>query len=436
MAADIPSWEELADLASKICTQEDAIDAEDYNAPERAVLVAVGSTQLSRHQQQYSLVQSLEELAGLAETAKVKVVGLLQQHLDPPDGNTYLGSGKIGELVAKVEALAADTVIVDSELTPRQLRNLSRQLGDSIRLCDRTALILDIFKTRALSREGQLQVEYASMEYQLPRLIKMWTHLERQAGGKSRGMGEKQIEVDRRLLRSRIAQLRDKLDEVREDRAQHRVNRAKTSVPVLALVGYTNAGKSCLMNQLTLADVLSEDALFATLDTTVRKLLLPSGLQAVISDTVGFIQKLPPKLVAAFQATLDDINSATLILHVVDCSHPLAAAQSDAVVKVLEEIGAAHIPVLTVWNKIDLVPSRPLLESIAEGRDSVVCVSAQTGEGIPDLLSAIEERIKKNMVLMHALIPFRRGELLADLRGSGIIEMEKHCSEAFTSITA
>ncbi|BDA49304.1 GTPase HflX [Coccomyxa sp. Obi] len=404
--------------------------------PERALLIGVGEANRGRRQgPTYSLDDSLKELAGLAEAAGLKVVGSMTQHIEP-DAQTYLGPGKVEEMLQMVATVGADTIIVDGELSPRQLRNLSRKCSQQTRICDRTALILDIFKQRAFTKEGQLQVEYAATEYQLPRLTKMWTHLERQSGaGKMRGMGEKQIDVDRRLLRSRLAILRGRLEEVQQCREQYRRSRAELAVPLIALVGYTNAGKSCLMNALTSAGVFSEDALFATLDTTVRKIVLPSGLQAVVSDTVGFIQKLPPQLVAAFRATLDDIKSASVILHVVDCSHPLAAAQTEAVMTVLKEIGATELPIITVWNKMDLVHDPQMVATVAAGRQSVVCVSAHTGEGIPELLHTIEEQLKASMEYVQVLIPFSKGQLTADVRACGILKSEQHCPEG-TVLTA
>ena len=411
--------------------------------------------------------ESLDELASLAETAGMEVVGRTKQagsfpfgggrggyvrrpspsltrppHSDrPPPLNlphfqsldainprTYLNSGKLLELAAELAAARADTVVFDDELTPGQLRNLERALGPVARLCDRTALILDIFSQRAGSREGQLQVALAQATYQLPRLTRMWTHLERQSGsGQVKGMGEKQIEVDKRLLRTRMAGLRRDLDDVRRNRAQYRSRREEAGLPVIALVGYTSAGKSSLFNALTGAGVLADDRLFATLDPTTRRLKLPSGKEALMSDTVGFIQKLPTQLVAAFRATLEEAASAGLLLHVVDVSHPAAAAQSATVAGVLAEMGAGETPLLTVWNKVDVAPDPDAARAVAAGRADTLCVSALTGEGLEVLLAAVEAKVADGMQLVHALVPFHlAGDLLAQARASGIVAVEAY----------
>lgn len=324
--------------------------------PERVILVGAGlKKDRGQSRTQYDLIESLAELGRLAESAGLEVVGQAYQFLDNPNPRTYIGSGKISEIVGLINQTGAETVIFDDELSPGQLRNLERALGVSVRLCDRTALILDLFSQRAETKEGQLQVELAQTEYQLPRLTRMWSHLERQTGGaagKVRGMGEKQIEVDRRLLRGKAAKLRKDIEEVRTHRKLYRSRRAAASIPVVALVGYTNAGKSTLLNRLTDAGVLAEDRLFATLDPTTRRVQMPGGQEILISDTVGFIQKLPTQLVAAFRATLEEISEASLLMHVVDASHPAAGAQIAAVNAVLEELGASSIPTITVWNKV------------------------------------------------------------------------------------
>src|SRR5436305_736015 len=293
---------------------------------ERAMLAAV-----RWNENGWTTDDSLEELARLAESADLEVVGSVSQNLSRPNPASYLGKGKVQEVKAAREELNYDVLVVDEELSPSQLRNLEETLG--VKVIDRTALILDIFAKRAQTHEGRLQVELAQLEYRMNRFTRMWTHLSRQTmGGVGlRGPGETQLEVDRRRAQERITLLKEELAEVHQHREQYRQKRRKAEVPVIALVGYTNAGKSTLLNRLTDADVLAENKLFATLDPTTRRVTLPSGRHALVTDTVGFIQKLPHSLVAAFRATLEEINDATLILHVVDASHPYASEQIEVV---------------------------------------------------------------------------------------------------------
>jgi GTP-binding protein HflX len=364
----------------------------------------------------------------LAETAGLEVVGCSHQLLDEPNPRTYVGSGKVAEIAQLVEETEAGLVLFDDELTPGQMRNLEKILGDSVRLCDRTALILDIFSQRAATREGMLQVQLAQAEYQLPRLTRMWSHLERQAGGASgqvKGMGEKQIEVDRRLLRSQAARLRRQIEEVRSHRRAYRERRADAPIPVVALVGYTNAGKSSLLNALTNAGVLAENKLFATLDPTTRRVVMPGGQEVLVSDTVGFIQKLPTQLVAAFRATLEEINNASLLLHVVDSSHPYAAAQVDAVNKILEELGVSDIPSLTVWNKVDACANPDAVVDVASRRDATVCISATHGTGISALLDAIARQLSKTMVRVNVCVPYDRGDIIGEIHRTGSVLQEE-----------
>ncbi|KAK9862028.1 hypothetical protein WJX84_001065 [Apatococcus fuscideae] len=396
--------------------------------PERAYLVGV---QLKGKQSRfaYSVHESLEELGRLASTAGLQVVGSTHQQLEMHNPKTYIGSGKIQELVAAVEASGAETLVLDDELTPGQLRSLDEAFQDRIRLCDRTALILDIFSQRAATREGQLQVELAQSEYQLPRLTRMWSHLERQAGGRVRGMGEKQIEVDKRLLRSRIAALRRSIEDVKSHRRQYRKRRSQVPVPVVALVGYTNAGKSTLLNQLTDAGVLCEDQLFATLDPTTRRITLPSGMQVLLTDTVGFIQKLPTQLVAAFRATLEEISDAALLLHVVDVSHLGAAAQAETVKSVLDDLEVGNVPQLVVWNKVDAVAQPDVVQAVAQERENTACVSAQTGQGMQDLLEAIEARLRDLLVPVDVLVPWTNGSLSGEIHKVGVVDSEEFLDE-------
>ncbi len=296
--------------------------------------------------------ESLQELAELAKTAGADVVGSCTQKLEHPNVATYIGSGKVDEVVEERKRLDANVVIFDDELSPSQQRNLERLLG--VKVIDRTALILDIFATRAQTREGRVQVELAQMQYLLPRLAGQWAHLERMEGAiGTRGPGETQIETDRRLINHRISKLRRDLKEVSTQRELYRRRRARNNVPVVALVGYTNAGKSTLMHALSGADVLAEDKLFATLDPVTRRLGLPSGEVVLLTDTVGFIQKLPTQLVAAFRATLEELKEADLLLHVVDISHPSAFEQTQTVETTLAELGVAEKPVLLALNKVD-----------------------------------------------------------------------------------
>ncbi|XP_038897541.1 GTPase HflX [Benincasa hispida] len=375
--------------------------------------------------QLFSIDESLKELAQLADTAGLKVVGSTYQKLASPNPRTYIGSGKVAEIKSAIHALGIETVIFDDELSAGQLRNLEKSFGGDVRVCDRTALILDIFNQRAATHEASLQVALAQMEYQLPRLTKMWTHLERQAGGQVKGMGEKQIEVDKRILRTQIGVLRKELESVRVHRKQYRSRRFSVPVPVVSLVGYTNAGKSTLLNQLTGAEVLAEDRLFATLDPTTRRVQMKNGNEFLLTDTVGFIQKLPTMLVAAFRATLEEISESSLLVHVVDISHPLAEQQIEAVDKVLSELDVSLIPKLMVWNKVDKVSDPQHIRLEADKRD-VVCVSALSGDGLDEFCDAVQGKLKDSMVWVEALIPFDRGELLCTVHQVGVVEKTEY----------
>ena len=308
--------------------------------------------------------ESLDELARLAETAGLEVVGKTEQQLVHPDSATYIGSGKLAEVKESIGALKADVVLFDDELKPRHQRELEKAFGDGVMVLDRTALILDIFALHAHTREGMLQVELAQLEYRLPRLTRMWTHLARQTGGRAggasggvglRGPGETQLEVDRQEIGRRISVIKRDLESVRAHRSRHRAKRRQTELQVIAIVGYTNSGKSTLLNQLSDADVLSADMLFATLYPTTRRVAMPGGREVLFTDTVGFIQKLPPDIVAAFRATLEEIAEADLLLHVVDATHPNAAAQMESVADILAELEIDHLPQVVALNKVDLL---------------------------------------------------------------------------------
>ena len=392
----------------------------------------------------WSVQDSLAELKRLSETAGLKVVGQTSQKLNSVHPATYIGSGKVEEIKSEIAMLDAGTVIFDDELSPGQQRNLERAFGENMskpfgrKVLDRTALILDIFAQHAATREGMLQVELAQYQYRLPRLTRMWTHLARQAGGGSarggaggvglRGPGETQLEVDRREITSRISHIKRSLETVRRHRAQYRQRRERSGVPVVALVGYTNAGKSTLLNALSGAHVLAENKLFATLDPTTRRVALPEGREVLFTDTVGFIQKLPTHLVAAFRATLEEIKSADLLLHVVDISHPMADGQMNAVEEVLETLDFADIPMLMAWNKMDLLTDEQRETFASEGNqygDSIL-VSAQSGEGIPRLLSKIQTILHRQMVEVNLCIPYSQGNLLNLIHQQGKIERTSH----------
>lgn len=383
------------------------------------------------------LDESLEELTLLAKTAGLEVVGELTQRLDHPNPETYIGAGKVEELQMLVEETLAEVVIFDSELSPRHLRELEERLGPNVQVSDRTALILEIFAQHASTREGILQVELAQYEYRLPRLTRAWTHLARQAGGGGgrtgstggvglRGPGETQLEVDRREIRKRISNLKAELEKVREHRQRYRAQRKRNQVPVVALVGYTNAGKSTLLNTLTRSDVYVANQLFATLDPTTRRVELPGGHTVLFTDTVGFIQKLPTQLVAAFRATLEEISEADLLVHVVDITHPSAQAQWQSVMNTLEEIGAGGIPVLTVFNKMDRLKDPAVLETASAAIGNTLPISGLTGQGLPDLIRTLETMLYETLTPVHVRLPYQQGQLISMFHEHGQITRVEH----------
>ena len=395
---------------------------------ERAFLVGVDLQEASNL---LSVEDSLSELTLLAETAGLEVVGYTTQKLDRPHSKTFIGTGKIEEVRALISELNAQMVIFDDELSPRHQRELEEIFGDKVRVIDRTALILDIFAQHA--REGYLQVELAQYEYRLPRLTRAWTHLARQAGGKGslsgvgvRGPGETQLEVDRRDISRRIDHLKRELEKVRAHRERHRNQRKKSQLPVVALVGYTNAGKSTLLNRIARSDVYVADQLFATLDPTTRRVELPGGNLALFTDTVGFIQKLPTQLVAAFRATLEEIAEADMLLHVLDITHPNVHAQAEAVLQTLEELHADHIPVLTVLNKIDHLPDPEGAHRSVQNNSDAVALSALTGEGIEHLMEAINRKLYESFEQISVRLSYQEGGMQALFHHQGQVDRVEH----------
>ncbi len=397
---------------------------------ERALLVGVAFKQDPGF---LTLDDSLNELALLAETAGLDVVGEARQNLDRPNPKTYLGSGKVEEVRELISELVADVILFDDELNPRHQRELERVYGDAVRVVDRTALILDIFAQHAATREGALQVELAQYEYRLPRLTRAWTHLARQAGGGGgragsvggvglRGPGETQLEVDRRDIRRRISHLREELEKVRDHRGRYRARRKEAAIPTIALVGYTNAGKSTLLNTLSSADVYVANELFATLDPTTRRVKSPGGRTILLTDTVGFIQKLPTTLVAAFRATLEEIRDADVLLHVVDITHSNFQAQAESVIRTLEEIEADHIPIVTALNKIDRLPDGVDLQDIVDQYDRAVPISALKGTGTDLLLSVLENEVYSELEPITVSLPYKLGRLISIFHDQGQIE--------------
>jgi GTP-binding protein HflX len=379
--------------------------------PERAVLVGIDND---------DGYDTLEELKALADTAGVNVVHMERQRKRPIDNGTYIGSGKADELRLIGSATEADVFIFDDELTAIQIRNLESILGAPV--IDRTMLILDIFASRATTREGKLQVELSQLKYRLPRLLGVGVAMSRQgaSGVGMRGPGEKKLEIDRRRIHRRIYELEQELKEVEKQRGIRRSVRKKSETPVVALVGYTNAGKSTLLNVLSNSDVLAEDKLFATLDPVVRGVTLPNGTPCLLSDTVGFINKLPHDLVQAFRSTLEEVKDADLILHVVDAGCPYYEVQMRVTEQVLEGLGAGNTPCIEVYNKCDLP------EAIPSKRENAVAISARTGMGIPALLERIETELNRTQQRVELVIPYDRYDAIRVLHEIGTVLSESH----------
>jgi len=411
------------------------IDLRTEGAAEKAFLAGV---EVTNSESLWSTEDSLEELAALARTAGAEVVGSMTQRLRAPDGRYYLGKGRTAELAQLQQELGFDLVIFDDELSPSQQRNLEREVN--ARVIDRTALILDIFAQHAHTREGQLQVELAQLEYRLPRLTGRGTALSRVGGGSRsagsgsaggaigvRGPGETKLELDRRRIRKRISDLRHELEGIRRQRTQQRRERSEQAMPVVSIVGYTNAGKSTLFNALTMAGVLVENKLFATLDPTTRHLVLPSHQEILLSDTVGFIQKLPTALVAAFRATLEEVSEADVLIEVVDSSHENAIEQSQTVNEVLGELEAGEKPRVTALNKIDLLDDPTQLDLSLF--PNAAPISAREGRGLDALLRKVGEVVAAEMQPVRVRIPYEASHLVELFHRRGRVLREQHTDE-------
>ena len=394
--------------------------AETQEVRDKVVLVGLNSPVLKKEENADE--DTMEELSALVETAGGETVGIVLQNRPSPDPRTFIGEGKVAEVQLYCENTGATMVIFDNDLSPSQMRVLTELLG--VQVLDRCGLILDIFAQRAKTKEGRLQVELAQYQYLLPRLTGMWTHLERQAGtsGKgpigSKGPGETQLETDRRHIRRKIDKLRDDLEEVRRVRATQRQRRQKNEIPVVAIVGYTNAGKSTLLNHLTGAGIPANNRLFDTLDTTSRLLTVSDTLDVVISDTVGFIRKLPHQLVEAFKATLEELEYADLLLHVIDVSNPEWQQQAAVVENLIRELGAGELPRIDVFNKSDRLPAG---EIMPHGQD-ICSISAKTGEGVDKLLEMIASRLDSGSRRVELRIPYDKGGLLDQLYREAKVE--------------
>ncbi len=376
----------------------------------------------------WDIESSMEEMAKLASTAGVAVIERVRQRLAAPNPAFFIGRGKVEQLLALKHQLGLDVLLFDGELSPRQLRNLENALD--MKVVDRPGLILDIFAHRARTHEGRLQVELAQLEYRLPRLTRLWTHLSRQGvGGVGlRGPGETQLEIDRRRAKERIAHIRRELEEVRAHRDRYRTRRREKQLPVISLVGYTNAGKSTLMRYLSGADVLVDDKLFATLDPTSRLIRLPKGTEAILTDTVGFIQRLPTTLVAAFKATLEEIGEASVLIHVVDVTHPQVDLQTETVRSVIRELGFDDKPMVTALNKIDRLPQVQNVreaQRLLSARRGGIPISAAKGWGVDRLLEAVERRLAETLVPIKATIPYSQLGLLSTIQRRGIVEKQE-----------
>ena len=387
----------------------------------RALLIAAYSSK----EGQKECLDHLAELSRLCDTYGLETVEQIPCSLRKPDAATYLGKGKIEELVAIAQEKAIDVIIFDDEITPNQQRNLEKTFQKAV--IDRTELIIEVFAQRAQTREARLQIEMAKIKYQMPRLKRMWTHLSRQAGsgGASgggaymKGEGEKQIELDRRMLKRRVDQLKDEVEAVRAQRQTQRSQRLRTGIPTFAIVGYTNAGKSTLLRALTKADVLVEDKLFATLDTTTRKFILPNKQEILLIDTVGFIRKIPHMLIAAFKSTLEEAIYTDILLHLIDVSHPEAELQAEATMHVLKELNALGRPIITVLNKIDACTETGRMYRLRLKYPKTVSISALNGEGFEELLALMSKEVAALRKVFKLRIPQSQCALVSELMREG-----------------
>ena len=390
---------------------------------ERAILAGVERTSHTL----WSIEESMAELERLADTAGAVIVGRFTQRKEKPDAALFLGKGKVSEIAMEIQNTDATLLILDDELTPSQQHNLEQILG--IKVIDRTALILDIFAQRARSREGKLQVELAQLKYNLPRLGGQGLVLSRLGGGiGTRGPGETKLEVDRRRIYTKIHDIERQIEGLRKNRGLHRTRRKESRIPLVALVGYTNAGKSTLLNKLTDSEVFAEDKLFATLDPTTRHLVLPEKQEILLTDTVGFIQKLPHTLVTAFWATLEEVQEADLLLHVVDCSNENYEQQIEAVIEVLKELKAEDKPTLFVFNKADRIASPHLREQMMHDREAI-CISAATGENLDELQQRIEGFFQESQVRLTLLVPFSDGGIITQLHALNAVRETDYVAE-------
>lgn len=393
---------------------------------ERAILIGLEQEGVSK----WDLRDSMEELAELANSAGAEVVDTITQKLQKPTAPYYIGKGKAELIKDSLQDRQVTSVIFNDELSPAQGRNLENLLARKV--LDRTQLILDIFAQRARSREGRLQIELAQLQYLLPRLTGMWEHLSRQTGGIGmRGPGETQLEVDRRRVQERIARLERELESVRKTRAVQRQGRKRHQWPVASVVGYTNAGKSTLLNLLTGADVVAENRLFATLDPTTRSFTLPNKQRVLLTDTVGFLRKLPHTLIESFKATLEEVSEADLLIHVVDLSHARVDEQMEAVDKVTKELDAYGKQTLIVFNKIDNLADRELAETYVKRFSGSVAISARTGEGVNKLVQALQEALSSWRLRLHFRIPTKESALLAEIHRVGhVLELKYEGDDA------
>lgn len=398
---------------------------------ERAVLAGLSAACMDEHERSNDV--SMDELAALVETAGGEVIGIVMQNLPTPNPRSFIGEGKVKELKDLIEANDCDLAVFDNELTPSQMRVLGEELG--VKVLDRSGLILDIFAQRAQTREGQLQVELAQYKYLLPRLTGMWTHLVRQtaSGGSSpigtRGPGETQLETDRRHIRRRIQKLEEELSSVRKVRETQRRRREKNAMPVVSLIGYTNAGKSTLLNCLTDSSIPANDRLFDTLDTTTRRLKIDETQEVLLSDTVGFIRKLPTHLIEAFKATLEELQFADVLLHVIDISNPEWEEQVRIVESLVLQLGAEETPCIRVYNKCD-----SYMGILPHGEDCV-CISARTGEGTAELVEKLSGMLCRGKKRVNLVIPYSAGSYVDLLSREAVIESQEY-TESGCSITA